>query len=80
MLDNPDDYGIYPTTKAYDELEKYISGVRTEIELELDEEAVIKIIGDWVNDVNTDVGARGEWRLLAKTINANLPEIIKLKK
>lgn len=30
MLDNPDQYGIYPTTKAFDELESYIEGVRTE--------------------------------------------------
>jgi len=30
MLDNPDKHGIYPTAKAYDELEKYIEGVRAE--------------------------------------------------
>jgi len=27
MLDNPDDYGIYPTTKCYDEFEEWISGL-----------------------------------------------------
>lgn len=30
MLDNEGDCGIYPTGKAYDELEKYIEGVRAE--------------------------------------------------
>ena len=30
MLDNPDKYGIYPTTDAYDALEKHIEGVRME--------------------------------------------------
>jgi len=30
MLDNPDENGIYSTTKAYDALEKYIEGVRAE--------------------------------------------------
>lgn len=30
MLDNPDDCGIYPTTKCYDDLEKYVEGVRAE--------------------------------------------------
>ena len=30
MLDNPDEHGIYPTTKAYDALEKYIEGIRAE--------------------------------------------------
>lgn len=29
MLDNPDKYGIYPTTIAYDKLEKYVSDERT---------------------------------------------------
>lgn len=28
MLDNPDDCGIYPTTKCYDSLEQYINSVR----------------------------------------------------
>lgn len=30
MLDNPNKYGIYPTTNTYDALEKYIEGVRIE--------------------------------------------------
>lgn len=30
MLDNPDNYGIYPTTKAYNALEEYIEGVRVQ--------------------------------------------------
>ncbi len=30
MLDNPDKYGIYPTTKAYDELEDYVQEIRME--------------------------------------------------
>ena len=30
MLDNPDKYGIYPTTTAYEALESYIEGVRAE--------------------------------------------------
>lgn len=30
MLDNPDEYGIYPTTVAYQELEDYIESVRAE--------------------------------------------------
>ena len=30
MLDNPDEYGIYPTSKAYNELERYVEGVRGE--------------------------------------------------
>jgi len=30
MLDNPDEHEIYPTTNAYDALEKYIEGVRAE--------------------------------------------------
>jgi hypothetical protein len=28
MLDYPNDYGIYPTTRAYDKLEEYIEGIR----------------------------------------------------
>lgn len=28
MLDNPDESGIYPTTRCYDRLEKYIESVR----------------------------------------------------
>ena len=28
MLDNPDENGIYPTSKAYDELEEYIETAR----------------------------------------------------
>lgn len=30
MLDNPDKYGIYPTSTAYARLEHYIEGVRIE--------------------------------------------------
>jgi hypothetical protein len=30
MLDNPRECEIYPTSKAYDELEKYIEGIRIE--------------------------------------------------
>lgn len=30
MLDNPDSIGIYPTSTAYTELERYIEGVRAE--------------------------------------------------
>jgi len=30
MLDNPDKYGIYPTSTAYTRLEYYIEGVRAE--------------------------------------------------
>lgn len=30
MLDNPDEVGIYPTTKAFNKLEEYIDGVRAE--------------------------------------------------
>lgn len=30
MLDNPNKDGIYPTTNAYDALEKYIEGARIE--------------------------------------------------
>jgi hypothetical protein len=28
MLDDPDEYGIYPTTRCYDKLEQYIKNVR----------------------------------------------------
>ena len=28
MLDHPDEHGIYPTTKAYNELEEYIAKIR----------------------------------------------------
>ncbi|MDD5220839.1 MAG: hypothetical protein PHV11_09750 [Candidatus Bipolaricaulis sp.] len=31
MLDNPDKYGIYPTTKCYDELEDLFSQQKQEI-------------------------------------------------
>ncbi len=31
MLDHPNENGIYPTTKAYDELEKYMEEVRKEV-------------------------------------------------
>jgi len=30
MLDNPDKYGIYPTSKCYKELEDYIIEIRTQ--------------------------------------------------
>lgn len=30
MLDSPSEEGIYPTTEAYDALEKYVEGVRVE--------------------------------------------------
>ena len=30
MLDNPDEFGIYPTSTAYTELEHYIESVRAE--------------------------------------------------
>ena len=30
MLDSPDDIGIYPTTKAFDDLERYCEGIRAE--------------------------------------------------
>lgn len=30
MLDNPDKYGIFPTTECYDKLERYIEEVRIE--------------------------------------------------
>ena len=30
MLDNPDEIGIYGTTKAFDEIENYIQSVRVE--------------------------------------------------
>jgi hypothetical protein len=30
MLDNPDSIGIYPTTRAYEKLEKYCEGIRAE--------------------------------------------------
>lgn len=30
MLDNPDEYGIYPTSKCFEQLEFYIEGVRAE--------------------------------------------------
>jgi hypothetical protein len=30
MLDNPNKIGIYPTAKAYDELEQYIDKIRAE--------------------------------------------------
>jgi hypothetical protein len=30
MLDNPDEYGIYPTTIAYDLLERLVEGARME--------------------------------------------------
>ena len=29
MLDNPDEYELYPTTRAYDRLEEYVKSVRT---------------------------------------------------
>jgi len=48
--------------------------------LEVDEEEIIEIIGDWVNEVNTDIGSRYDWRLLAKNIIAVMPEIIRGKK
>lgn len=36
MLDNPDKYGIYPTTKCYDELEDLFSQQKQEIVEEID--------------------------------------------
>ena len=30
MLDNPDEHGIYPTSKAYDELESLVMAARIE--------------------------------------------------
>lgn len=30
MLDSPDDIGIYPTTEAYNKLERYVESVRGE--------------------------------------------------
>ena len=29
MLDNPDEHGTYPTTRAFDKLEEYIKFIRT---------------------------------------------------
>ncbi|MFW5872135.1 MAG: hypothetical protein ACOCUT_03425 [bacterium] len=34
MLDNPDKYGIYPTSTAYTRLEHYIEKVRTKVRAE----------------------------------------------
>lgn len=36
MLDNPDEHGIYPTTRAYDRLEQLIEAARNEGRAELD--------------------------------------------
>lgn len=34
MLDNPNEYGIYPTTQAYDKLEAHCATLRAELERE----------------------------------------------
>jgi len=34
MLDNPDEYGIFPTTIAYDKLEEYIKSIERKTKIE----------------------------------------------
>ena len=37
MIDNPDECGIYPTTRAYDDLEEYCDGIRKQAEKQIKE-------------------------------------------